>query len=57
MSTQEPLTSGPFFHGTRADLRVGDLIVPGFRSNYTMKMFWRSSMPVERVRTLFSWKP
>jgi hypothetical protein len=30
---------------------------PGFRSNYTMKMFWRSSMPVERVRTLFSWKP
>jgi hypothetical protein len=25
---------GPFFHGTRADLRVGDLLTPGFRSNY-----------------------
>jgi hypothetical protein len=25
---------GPFFHGTRADLRVGDLLMPGFRSNY-----------------------
>lgn len=34
MSTQQPPTSGPFFHGTRADLRVGDLLVPGFRSNY-----------------------
>ncbi|WP_432496735.1 NAD(+)--rifampin ADP-ribosyltransferase [Kineococcus gypseus] len=25
---------GPFFHGTRADLRAGDLLRPGFRSNY-----------------------
>ena len=25
---------GPFFHGTRADLRVGDLLMAGFRSNY-----------------------
>ena len=25
---------GPFFHGTKADLRVGDLLTPGFRSNY-----------------------
>mgnify|MGYP003611000388 CR=1 FL=1 len=25
---------GPFYHGTRADLRVGELIVPGYRSNY-----------------------
>jgi hypothetical protein len=28
------LDAGPFFHGTRADLRVGDLLAPGFRSNY-----------------------
>ena len=28
------LDEGPFFHGTRADLRVGDLLTPGFRSNY-----------------------
>jgi hypothetical protein len=25
---------GPFFHGTKAALRVGDLLTPGFRSNY-----------------------
>jgi rifampin ADP-ribosylating transferase len=26
--------SGPFYHGTRADLDPGDLIVPGYSSNY-----------------------
>ena len=25
---------GPFYHGTRADLRVGDLLTAGFQSNY-----------------------
>lgn len=30
----EPLDPGPFYHGTRADLRIGDLLLPGFRSNY-----------------------
>nr|WP_245889281.1 NAD(+)--rifampin ADP-ribosyltransferase [Knoellia remsis] len=25
---------GPFFHGTRAALRPGDLLTPGWRSNY-----------------------
>ena len=25
---------GPFFHGTKADLRVGELLTAGFRSNY-----------------------
>ncbi|MGV0779557.1 NAD(+)--rifampin ADP-ribosyltransferase [Mycolicibacterium peregrinum] len=25
---------GPFFHGTKADLRVGDHLTAGFRSNY-----------------------
>ncbi|MBK7908006.1 MAG: NAD(+)--rifampin ADP-ribosyltransferase [Gemmatimonadetes bacterium] len=28
------LPSGPFYHGTKADLRSGDLIRPGHRSNY-----------------------
>ena len=28
------LDEGPFFHGTKADLRVGQLLTPGFRSNY-----------------------
>lgn len=26
--------TGPFFHGTKADLKVGDLLTPGNRSNY-----------------------
>jgi rifampin ADP-ribosylating transferase len=26
--------SGALFHGTKADLSVGDLLVPGYRSNY-----------------------
>jgi hypothetical protein len=25
---------GPFFHGSKADVRVGDLLTAGFRSNY-----------------------
>ena len=25
---------GPFYHGTKADLSVGDLLTAGFRSNY-----------------------
>ncbi len=28
------MEKGPFFHGTKADLRVGDLLTPGFRSSY-----------------------
>jgi hypothetical protein len=30
-----PSDRGPFYHGTRADLRVGDLLTAGFGSNYT----------------------
>ena len=28
------LDKGPFYHGTKADLQVGDLLTSGFRSNY-----------------------
>ncbi|MBF4635894.1 NAD(+)--rifampin ADP-ribosyltransferase [Agreia pratensis] len=28
------LDEGPFFHGTKADLKVGDLLTAGFNSNY-----------------------
>ncbi|MFB8181118.1 NAD(+)--rifampin ADP-ribosyltransferase [Streptomyces sp. NPDC055966] len=28
------LDEGPFFHGTKAELRVGDHLTAGFRSNY-----------------------
>lgn len=30
----EVLDQGPFFHGTKAELQVGDLLTAGFRSNY-----------------------
>lgn len=30
----DPLDEGPFYHGTNADLRVGDHLTAGFRSNY-----------------------
>lgn len=29
-----PTDKGPFYHGTRADLQVGDLLTAGFGSNY-----------------------
>jgi len=34
MSAIDDLTSGPFYHGTKADLKVGDWIKPGYNSNY-----------------------
>jgi rifampin ADP-ribosylating transferase len=37
MNTSEQsksLDNGPFYHGTRADLQVGDLLSAGFQSNY-----------------------
>lgn len=30
----EPYDKGPFYHGTRADLQIGDLLVAGRNSNY-----------------------
>ncbi|GAA4064718.1 NAD(+)--rifampin ADP-ribosyltransferase [Agromyces indicus] len=30
----QPLDDGPFYHGTKADLQLGDLLTPGFQSNY-----------------------
>jgi tetratricopeptide (TPR) repeat protein len=33
-SVSEPSDNGPFYHGTRADLRVGDILTAGRISNY-----------------------
>ena len=33
-ATTNDLTSQQFYHGTKADLKPGDLIEPGFHSNY-----------------------
>jgi rifampin ADP-ribosylating transferase len=32
--TDKPSDNGPFYHGTKADLKVGDLLTAGFGSNY-----------------------
>jgi hypothetical protein len=32
--TNDPSDKGPFYHGTRADLNIGDLLTAGKRSNY-----------------------
>ncbi len=32
--TGKPSDNGPFYHGTKADLQVGDLLTAGFGSNY-----------------------
>jgi tetratricopeptide (TPR) repeat protein len=31
----KPSDNGPFYHGTKADLQVGDLLTAGLKSNYT----------------------
>lgn len=32
--SNEVIDSGPFYHGTKANLKIGDLIEPGYKSNY-----------------------
>ncbi len=34
----DPSDSGPFYHGTKADLDVGDLLTPGSASNYQSEL-------------------
>lgn len=37
-ATTAPKDSGPFYHGTRAALKVGDLLTAGFGSNYQQNL-------------------
>ncbi len=34
LKSTDVLDNGPFYHGTKADLKIGDLLTAGFRSNY-----------------------
>jgi hypothetical protein len=34
LAAPDNVISGPFYHGTKADLKPGDLVTPGYRSNY-----------------------
>jgi Rifampin ADP-ribosyl transferase len=52
MPTDETV-SGPFYHGTKADLKPGDLIEPGYRSNYGDGK--RTSVWVYMSATLSAW--
>ncbi|WP_205402764.1 NAD(+)--rifampin ADP-ribosyltransferase [Spirosoma taeanense] len=37
-STVEPSDKGPFYHGTKADLQVGDFLTAGYKSNYKSEL-------------------
>lgn len=43
------LDSGPFYHGTKIELQVGDLLIAGFQSNYdptvTMNHIYFTALP------------
>jgi tetratricopeptide (TPR) repeat protein len=34
-SIVNPSDKGPFYHGTKADMKIGDLLTPGYGSNYS----------------------
>jgi rifampin ADP-ribosylating transferase len=34
LEDNKALDAGPFYHGTKADLKIGDLLEPGYKSNY-----------------------
>ena len=36
--TDNPTDNGPFYHGTRADLKIGDMLTVGATSNYDPKL-------------------
>ena len=35
---EEPSDNGPFYHGTKADLKVGDFLTAGYNSNYKSEL-------------------
>ncbi len=38
LSRDKPSDNGPFYHGTKADLQVGDLLTAGYGSNYKSEL-------------------
>jgi rifampin ADP-ribosylating transferase len=36
--TEKPTDKGPFYHGTKADLQVGDFLTAGYSSNYNSEL-------------------
>lgn len=56
MSAHGSEDPGPFFHGTKADLKAGDLLDPGRRSNFgerrTANFVYLTDQKFPRVRDL-----
>ena len=48
---------GPFFHGTRADLRPGDLLTPGWGSNYGSGRQVQAHLPHGHAARARRWPP
>jgi hypothetical protein len=40
MTAIDPKTVQPLYHGTRADLKPGDLLTAGYSPNYERKLSW-----------------
>ena len=55
LAATDEVISGPFYHGTKADLKPGDLIRPGYRSNYGHGERKRKSRWVYMSATLSPW--
>jgi hypothetical protein len=53
VAANDGVVTGPFYHGTKADLKPGDLIAPGYRSNYGSGE--RKSVWVYMSATLSPW--
>ena len=49
ISYSSDLDAGPFYHGTRANLSIGDVLTAGFQSNYrpevTMNHIYFTALP------------
>ncbi len=50
---QDALDNGPFFHGTKAELKTGDLLVPQQLSNYQLN-FRRAQIILRACRCSLS---
>lgn len=47
------LDNGPFYHGTKADLKIGNLIKIGFPSN---SRSYRTAFPLKVIGEITEWK-
>lgn len=56
MDEKTVFSRGSFFHGTRADLKVGDLIVTGKKFPGNPTKSYRSKHPLKIVAEVIKWE-